>query len=257
MSKHAPLDLTKTPSRATSEFHKEHTLRELKRIRQELIELQYRLYAENRRSVLVVLQGMDASGKDGLIRRVFSGLNPQGVKVHSFKEPTAEELAHDFLWRVHQQVPRRGMLQVFNRSHYEDVLVTRVQGLLSDKEAKHRFAAINHFEKLLQQAGTTVLKFYLHVSEAEQRERLLERTLDPDKQWKYEAGDEDKARQWPQYRAVYEDVFRHCSPASCPWHLVPADQNWYKAYVVARTLRDALLALNPQLPAPKANRKPA
>ncbi|AII52089.1 PPK2 family polyphosphate kinase [Hymenobacter sp. APR13] len=256
MSKHATPDLTKLPSRAPAEFHKEHTLRELKRIRQELIELQYRLYAENRHSVLVILQGMDASGKDGLIRRVFSGLNPQGVQVHSFKEPTAEELAHDFLWRVHQQAPARGMLQVFNRSHYEDVLITRVQGLIPAEEAKRRFVAINNFEKLLQQAGTTVLKFYLHVSEAEQRERLLERTLDPDKQWKYEAGDEEKARQWPQYRAVYEDVFRHCSPASCPWHLVPADQNWYKAYVVARTLRDALLRLDPQLPAPKATRKP-
>lgn len=254
MSKHAEINLTKLPSRAPAEFHKEHTLRELKRIQQELIELQYLLYAENRRSVLVILQGMDASGKDGLIRRVFSGINPQGVQVHSFKEPTEEELAHDFLWRVHQRAPRHGMLQVFNRSHYEDVLITRVAGLIPTKEAHRRFGAINSFEELLQQAGTTVLKFYLHVSETEQRERLLERTNDPDKQWKYQAGDEAKALQWPKYRAVYEDVFRHCSPASCPWHLVPADQNWYKAYVVARTLRDTLLKMDLQLPAPKATR---
>lgn len=242
------------PSRAPQQLKKEATLEELEKLRQELIDLQDRLYAENRRSVLVVLQGMDASGKDGLIRRVFSGINPQGVRVHAFKEPTEEELAHDFLWRVHQQVPGRGMIQVFNRSHYEDVLITRVTGLITNEEARKRFTAINNFEKLLQQAGTTVLKFYLHVSEEEQRQRLLERVTDATKQWKYEAGDEAKAQQWPQYRAVYEDVFEHCNPASCPWHLVPADQNWYKAYVVALTLRDALLEMNPQYPKSKEER---
>ncbi|WP_045687678.1 PPK2 family polyphosphate kinase [Hymenobacter sp. AT01-02] len=247
-------DLTKLATRAPGSLHKEATLRELKRIKQELIELQDRLYAENRRSVLVVLQGMDASGKDGLIRRVFSGINPQGVRVHSFKEPTKLELAHDFLWRVHQQVPPRGMLHVFNRSHYEDVLITRVAGLIPAEEAHRRFTAINAFEKLLQQAGTTVLKCYLHVSEEEQRKRLEERVTDAAKQWKYEAGDEEKARQWPAYRTVYEDVFEHCSPASCPWHIVPADQNWYKAYEVARLLRDALVAMNPQYPSNKTER---
>ncbi|MFD2784301.1 PPK2 family polyphosphate kinase [Hymenobacter rubripertinctus] len=241
-------DLTQLPSRAPKEFHKASIKRELKKIRQELIELQNRFYAANGHSVLIVLQGMDASGKDGLIRRVFSGINPQGVRVYSFKEPTERELAHDFLWRIHQQTPARGMMQVFNRSHYEDVLITRVEGLIDDKTARQRFSAINAFEELLQQAGTTVLKFYLHVSEKEQRERLAERVTDPAKHWKYEAGDEKKAGQWPAYRQVYEDVFRQCSPASCPWHIVPADQNWYKAYVVAQTLRDALVALNPQYP---------
>ncbi|MCC3156233.1 polyphosphate kinase [Hymenobacter sp. 15J16-1T3B] len=247
-------DLTQLPTRAPAGFHKGETQRELKRIRQELVSWQERLYAENRRSILIILQGMDASGKDGLIRAVFSGLNPQGVEVHAFKEPTHDELAHDFLWRIHQRTPPKGMIHVFNRSHYEDVLITRVTGLVDAAEARRRFARINDFEKLLQQAGTTILKFYLHVSEQEQRERLLERVHDPAKQWKYEAGDEDKARQWPQYRAVYEDVFRHCNPASCPWHLVPADQNWYKAYVVAATLRDTLAALHPDFPASKAAR---
>lgn len=247
-------DLTKLPSRASKELAKTAVLEKLEAIREELIELQNRLYAENRRSVLVLLQGMDASGKDGLIRRVFSGINPQGVRVHSFKEPTEEEKAHDFLWRVHQQTPGWGMIQVFNRSHYEDVLVTQVLGLVNAKEAHHRFTAINKFEKLLQQSGTTVLKFYLHVSEQEQRQRLLERITDPSKQWKYEAGDEDKAKQWPQYRAVYEDVFAHCNPVSCPWHIIPADQNWYKAYAVAQILRDALVQLNPQYPRSKAER---
>ncbi|HEX8349530.1 MAG TPA: PPK2 family polyphosphate kinase [Hymenobacter sp.] len=250
----AAYDLLKVPTRSPKEIHKEPTLRETEKIRQELVELQNRLYAENRRSILVVLQGMDASGKDGLIRKVFSGLNPQGVTVHAFKEPTEEELAHDFLWRVHIQAPHRGMIQIFNRSHYEDVLITRVTSSITDTEAKRRFAHINAFEKLLQDAGTTVLKFYLHVSEEEQRKRLAERTSDPAKQWKYEAGDEDKALQWPRYREVYEDVFRHCSPSTCPWHLVPADQNWYKAYIVAQTLRDALRELDPQFPSSKHQR---
>lgn len=254
MKTSAAINLTKLPSRAPTGFHKTTTLRELKRIRQELIGLQNRFYAANKQSVLVILQGMDASGKDGLIRRVFSGINPQGVRVHSFKEPTDLELTHDFLWRVHQQVPPKGMMHIFNRSHYEDVLITRVLGLVSTEEAQRRFVAINNFEKLLQQAGTTVLKFYLHVSEKEQRERLLERVTDPEKHWKYEAGDEEKAKQWPQYRAVYEDVFAHCNPTACPWHLVPADQNWYKAYVVARTLRDTLLKLDPQYPSSAGER---
>lgn len=242
------VNLAKTPTRAPAEYHKTTTLRELKKLRQELIGLQDRLYAESKHSVLILLQGMDASGKDGLIRRVFSGINPQGVRVFSFKEPTELELSHDFLWRVHQQVPPRGMLQVFNRSHYEDVLITRVEGLITTEEARRRFTAINAFERLLQQAGTTVLKFYLHVSEKEQQERLQERLTDPTKQWKYEHADHRKAGQYPQYQAAYEDVLRACNPASCPWHIVPADQNWYKAYVVARTLRDTLLKLNPHYP---------
>ncbi|MBT2557041.1 polyphosphate kinase [Hymenobacter sp. ISL-91] len=251
----ADIDLTQLPTRAPASARKAATKRANKKLRQELVELQDRLYAEGRHSVLVILQGLDASGKDGLIRRVFSGINPQGVRVYSFKEPTETELAHDFLWRIHQQAPARGMLQVFNRSQYEDVLITRVEGLIDEAEARRRFTAINNFEKLLQQAGTTVLKFYLHVSEEEQTERLQERTTDPAKRWKYEAGDEQKARQRPEYRAAYEDVFRHCSPASCPWHIVPADQNWYKAHVVAQTLRDALVALDMQYPTSRKVKK--
>ena len=242
------LTLAGLSTRAPADYHKTTTLRELKKLRQELIALQDRLYAENRHSLLVILQGMDASGKDGLIRRVFSGINPQGVRVFSFKEPTELELAHDFLWRVHQQAPPRGMVQVFNRSHYEDVLITRVEGLITAEEARRRFTAINAFEKLLQQAGTTVLKFYLHVSEKEQQERLQERLTDPTKQWKYEQADHRKASQYAQYQTMYEDVLSHCNPASCPWHIVPADQNWYKAYLVALTIRDTLLKLNPQYP---------
>jgi PPK2 family polyphosphate:nucleotide phosphotransferase len=254
MAPASSFDLTKLPTRAPAGYHKDDTLRQLRHLKDELVDWQARLYAENRRSVLIVLQGMDASGKDGLIRKVFSGVNPQGVVVHSFKEPSKDELAHDFLWRIHARTPPKGMIHVFNRSHYEDVLITRVLGLVNAAEARRRFARINDFEQLLREAGTTVLKFYLHVSEEEQRERLLERVQDPTKHWKYEAGDEDKARQWAEYRAVYEDVFAHCSPAAAPWHIVPADQNWYKAYAVAATLRDALAAMNPQYPASKAER---
>ncbi len=252
-----PLLLRDLATRAPELFSKEEGLQATDDLRAEIDELQGRLYAENRRSILVVLQGMDASGKDGLIRRVFQGLNPQGIRVHSFKEPTEEELAHDFLWRVHAQAPRRGMVQVFNRSHYEDVLITRVLGLVDAAEARRRFTAINAFERGLQNAGTTVLKFYLHVSEEEQRQRLQERVSDPGKGWKYEAGDVGKARQWPAYRRMYEAVFRHCSPASSSWHIVPADQNWYKAYVVIKALRDTLVQMNPQYPpSPLAHRLP-
>jgi PPK2 family polyphosphate:nucleotide phosphotransferase len=248
----AAFDLLQVPTRAPENITKKDALSEMESIQQDLNDLQYRLYAENRRSILVVLQGMDASGKDGLIRRVFSGINPQGVRVHSFKAPSAEELAHDFLWRVHLRTPSTGMIKVFNRSHYEDVLITRVIGLVDEEKARRRFEAINAFEKLLQDEGTTILKFYLHVSEEEQRERLDERIHDPAKQWKYEPGDEESARLWPEYRKVYEDVFCHCNPPSCPWIIVPSDQNWYKAYVVARTLRQTLLDMDPQYPAPKA-----
>jgi PPK2 family polyphosphate:nucleotide phosphotransferase len=250
----AAYNLLKLSARAPKHFQKEDTKHALKDLQEEIADLQYRLYAENKRSILVVLQGLDASGKDGLIRRVFSGINPQGVHVRSFKAPTEQELAHDFLWRIHLHSPRAGMIQVFNRSHYEDVLITRVVGLIDDKRAEQRFEAINAFEKLLQQSGTTILKFYLHVSEDKQRERLDARIHDPNKRWKYEAADEKSAKKWPEYRAVYEDVFRHCSPKSCPWIVVPSDQNWYKAHLVATALRDALREMDPQFPAPKAEK---
>lgn len=243
--------LEKASARAPQELKKQVASSEIRQIHTKLVELQNRLYAENKQSVLIILQGMDASGKDGLIRRVFSGLNPQGVQVHSFKEPSSQELAHDFLWRIHAQAPARGMIQVFNRSHYEDVLITRVEGLVTDEEAHQRFASINAFETLLQQAGTKLLKFYLHISEEEQRSRLDKRLHDPRRHWKYEQGDDQKAKQWPAYREVYEDVFRHCSPATSPWQLVPADQKWYRDYVVAQQLLAALQEMDPQYPTAK------
>jgi PPK2 family polyphosphate:nucleotide phosphotransferase len=216
-------------------------------ILQELDELQNLLYAEGKHSVLVVLQGMDAGGKDGLIRKVFGNLNPQGVRVQSFKVPTELELSHDFLWRIHQQVPPKGMIQIFNRSHYEDILVTRVHKWCDDETAKLRMTAINAFEKLLEKHNNThVLKFYLHISAEEQQERLQERISNPAKQWKYNEKDFEEAKLWNDYRKVYEDCFENCNDV--PWTIVPADQNWYKEYIVAVALRDLLKGLNMKFP---------
>ncbi|WP_343669182.1 PPK2 family polyphosphate kinase [Chitinophaga sp.] len=217
-------------------------------IRTELDELQNLLFAEHKHAILVVLQGMDASGKDGAIRSVMSTMNPEGVDVKAFKVPTQAELDHDFLWRVHQQVPSKGMIMVFNRSHYEDVLVQRVHKWVDDKTIQKRMSAINDFERLLTVHGnTTILKFYLHVSPEEQAIRLQERTSNPKKMWKYNKGDLVEAKLWKKYRKAYEDVFECCDEV--PWIIVPADDNWYKEYVVAKTLRDTLLSLKMKYPA--------
>ena len=205
------------------------------------------MFAENKHSLLVVLQGMDASGKDGVIRNVFGILNAQGVTVQSFKAPTAEELAHDFLWRVHHLAPARGMIQVFNRSHYEDILVTRVHGWCDDETAKKRMKAINNFEELLQKHNNTrILKFYLHISQEEQRERIAERIKDPQKQWKYNENDIQEARLWDKYVEMYEDCFENCN--KIPWTIVPADQNWYKEHLIATTVYELLKSLDMQYP---------
>ncbi|XZF15851.1 PPK2 family polyphosphate kinase [Chitinophagaceae bacterium MMS25-I14] len=237
-------------TRASKSISKSDTKKEFQSILKELDDLQNLLYASGQYSVLVVIQGMDASGKDGLTRDVFTSMNPQGVNVKSYKEPTAEELAHDFLWRIHQNTPGKGMIHVFNRSHYEDVLVTRVHGLIDDKTASKRMHAINNFEDLL--AGhnyTQVLKFYLHISPEEQKKRLKERLEVPHKMWKYNANDFKEARLWDKYMKCYEDVFEHCS--NIPWHIIPSDQNWYKSYLVAKKLRDVLKSLHMQYPGMK------
>lgn len=222
---------------------KEEVKAETATILEELDELQNLLYASRTHALLVVLQGMDASGKDGLIRDVFGSLNPQGVRVQSFKVPTDEERGHDFLWRIHRHAPERGMIQVFNRSHYEDVLVTRVHGAIDSKTATRRYDAINHFEGLLQEHNNTrILKCYLHVSAEEQAKRLAERMQDPRKMWKYNAGDEREASLRDRYAGAYEDVFQHCGQPE--WHIIPADKNWYKEYLVAKAVRDLLRGLN-------------
>ncbi len=231
-------DLNKISTLPPKNLTKEEVKQQTAAIVQELDDYQNLLYAENKHSVLVILQGMDASGKDGLIRKVFGNLNPQGVNVSSFKVPTEVELAHDFLWRIHAHTPRKGMIHIFNRSQYEDVLVTRVHGTINDETARKRMEAINHFEQLLEEHNNThILKFYLHVSAEEQEERLKERMTDETKMWKYNASDFKEAKSRKEYIKYYNEVFEKCNKV--PWTIVPADKNWYKEYMVA----DALLKL--------------
>ncbi len=241
------INLKEINTRAGKEFDKQETKDKTAKILEELDDLQNLLFAENKHSILVVIQGMDASGKDGVIRNVFTSMNPQGVNVKSFKAPTPEELSHDFLWRIHSHAPAKGMIQIFNRSHYEDILITRVHKWCDDKTAKKRMKAINEWENLLTQHNNThILKFYLHISPEEQQERLSERIKDPSKMWKYNATDFEEAKLWDIYMHMYEDCFKNCS--EIPWIIVPSDQNWYKEYIIASTLRDTLEGLKMQYP---------
>src|SRR5882672_838522 len=241
----AKIKLKDIDTRAPKKFDKETTKNETAEMLQKIDELQNLLYAESKHSLLVVIQGMDASGKDGVVRNVFGKLNPQGVQVKSFKVPTAEELAHDFLWRIHAHAPSKGYIQIFNRSHYEDILVTRVHKWIDDKTAHKRMKAINDFERLLTGHNDThILKFYLHISPKEQKERLEERIHNPAKQWKYNENDFEEAKLWEDYMTMYEDCFDNCN--EIPWTIVPADQNWYKEYVIASTVRDTLKGLHMQ-----------
>jgi PPK2 family polyphosphate:nucleotide phosphotransferase len=239
--------LLELSTRAPKDFDKVKTKEKMVSKLKELDELQNLLFAEAKHSVLIVIQGMDASGKDGAIKNVFGTLNPQGVAVKSYKAPTQEELSHDFLWRIHQHVPAKGMIQVFNRSHYEDVLITRVHKWCDDETAFKRMKAINRFEALLYEHNDTqILKFYLHVSKEKQQERLNERIDDPRKQWKYNANDFNEAKLWDDYMRMYGDCFEHCNKV--PWVIVPADQNWYKEYVIADTLLQTLSKLKMKYP---------
>jgi PPK2 family polyphosphate:nucleotide phosphotransferase len=217
--------------------------------------LQEALWAEHQRKVLIVLQGMDTSGKDGTISHVFEGVNPQGVEVASFKAPSPEELDRDFLWRVHGKVPRRGEIVIFNRSHYEDVLVARVRELVPPKVWRSRYDQINDFERLLTETGTVILKFFLHISKDEQKERLQARLDDPLKRWKFRKGDLDDRALWDDYRKAYEEALSHTSQKNAPWYIVPADKKWYRNLVVATVLVEALEELKIQLPEPEEDLK--
>ncbi len=243
----AAIKLSAISTRAPKGLNKEKTKEKTAVILQQLDELQNLLFAESKHSILIVIQGMDASGKDGVTRKVFGHLNPQGVMVQSFKVPTPLELSHDFLWRIHQHVPAKGIMQILNRSHYEDILVTRVHKLIDDATAKKRMKAINDFENLLTSHNNThILKFYLHISPEEQKMRLEERISDPAKQWKYNENDFAEAKQWEDYMKVYEDCFNNCN--IIPWTIVPADQNWYKEFIIAELLLKTLLSLKMQYP---------
>jgi PPK2 family polyphosphate:nucleotide phosphotransferase len=244
------INLSEMSTRAPKEMDKIETKQQLGGILDELDELQNLLFAEGKHSLLVVIQGMDASGKDGAIKNVFGTLNPQGVAVTSFKSPTPEELGHDFLWRIHKHAPLKGTIQVFNRSHYEDVLITRVHKWIDEETVFKRMTAINHFEQLLVEHNQTqILKFYLHISKEEQDERLNERIADVRKQWKYNENDFKEAKLWNDYMKAYEDCFDQCS--AIPWTIVPADQNWFKEYTIATVVRDRLRGLQMKYPGMK------
>jgi len=213
-----------------------------------LAELQTLLFAEGRRSVLVVLQAMDAGGKDGVLREVFVGLNPAGVTVTSFGAPTEDELAHDFLWRIHQHTPADGRIGVFNRSHYEDVLVVRVKQLAPATVWRKRYAHIRHFEQALVDEGTTIVKLFLNISSEEQRDRLQDRIDSPDERWKFRLGDLDDRQLWPAYMEAFGDALTKTSTPSAPWYVVPGDRKWVRNLAVARILRHTLARLDPQPP---------
>jgi len=212
--------------------------------------LQELMYAEGKHRLLVVLQAMDAGGKDGTIRSVIGGLNPQGVKVHGFKKPTSVELAHDYLWRVHPKVPGNGEIAVFNRSHYEDVLVVRVRGLVPEAQWRRRFSHIVEFERLLADEGTLIRKFFLNISKDEQRERLQERIDIPRKRWKFNAGDLEERKLWDDYQHAYEEMLEQTSTEWAPWYVVPANRNWFRNLTVATVLEEALEGLDMRYPEP-------
>ncbi|MEZ6067255.1 MAG: polyphosphate kinase 2 family protein [Planctomycetaceae bacterium] len=201
-----------------------------------------------KQKLLIVLQAMDAGGKDGTTRKVFTGVNPQGVRVTSFKAPTAAELAHDYLWRIHQAVPAKGMIGVFNRSHYEDVLVVRVDKLVPESVWRGRYEQINQFEELLCETGTRMIKFFLHITPDEQKERFQERLDDPEKHWKFSPDDLKKRKQWGEYQAAYNEALSRCSTEHAPWYVVPANQNWYRNLIVVRTIVETLREMNPCYP---------
>jgi PPK2 family polyphosphate:nucleotide phosphotransferase len=226
---------------------------ELVRMKARLGELQYKLYADGRFGLLVVLQALDGGGKDSTIRHVCSAFNPQGCTVTAFKAPSAEELKHDYLWRVHQRVPGRGEVGIFNRSHYEDVLVVRVDSLVPKNIWQRRYDEINAFEQQLVHADIGVVKIFLHISRDEQKRNFQQRLDDPRKHWKFDPTDLKKREQWPQYQRAFEDVFRRCSTRDAPWYVVPADHKWVRDLVVARILLDALEALPLKWPKPKYN----
>jgi len=226
---------------------------EIAKQRARMERLQYLLYAEAGRSLLIVLQGLDAAGKDGVIRRLFTGMNPQRTSVAAFKQPSRQELAHDFLWRVHQQVPARGDVVIFNRSHYEDVLVVRVHDLVPRSVWSKRYDLINDFERLLSQNGTDILKFYLHISPQEQLARFKDRLDDPARQWKISESDYAERELWPRYIEAYEEAIERTSTKGAPWFVIPANHKWFRDLAISEIVADAMDAMGLKLPPPRVD----
>ena len=238
--------LNNIDSSPPNHLKKKEIKRELKQLKEKMIAFQKKMNAQGKYSLLLVFQGMDASGKDGATRRVLEGVNPSGIKVKSYKKPTDEEFAHDFLWRVHQHTPAKGMIQVFNRSHYEDILVPSVMGYIPKEEIEKRYELINSFEKLLELNGTKVLKFYLHVSKEEQLVRLQERIDNPEKHFKHKDGDWETRENWDSYMGVYQSLFDKCN--DIPWHIIPSDENWYKTKLITEKIIAAFESMDLEWP---------
>lgn len=242
----AKIKLDETPTQQIDKSKKEEIKLENQSMFAEIIELQRIMYAQAKHSLLIVIQGLDASGKDSTVRRALSGINPNGIVVKSFKKPTEEEFAHDFLWRVHKHTPAKGMIQVFNRSHYEDILVPTVYGYLSKKEINQRYTAINNFETQIESNNTTILKFFLHVSKDEQYKRLTERIENKEKHWKHNDGDWETREHWDEFLTVYEEIFEKCDNPN--WTIVPSHKNWEKVNLVAKTILKALKKMDLEYP---------
>ena len=236
-----PHDTGPYPDKAATKAERQHYVDRLR-------DLQEVLWAEGKHALLIVLQAMDAGGKDGTIKHVFHGVNPQGCKVTPFKVPSKEELDHDFLWRIHKAVPGRGQIGIFNRSHYEDVLVVRVDNLVPEEVWRQRYEQINHFEKLLHETGTTILKFYLHISKKEQKKRFEARLKDSAKVWKFSRDDVEKRRRWDDYMEAYEEALSRCSTPWAPWYIIPADRKWYRNLLVSQIIVEALEKLDMRYP---------
>ena len=239
--------LKEISTRAPEEFDKSETKIATAALLEKMSKLQNVLYAQGKYSLLIILQGLDASGKDGAIKNVFSGINPLGTELKAFKAPTEEEVNHDFLWRIHSHTPEKGMIQLFNRSHYEDVLVPKVHNWVSEDVIEERYHHINNFEKLLQSNGTQILKFYLHISPEEQQIRLKERTENPEKFWKHSSKDQQEAALWEQYHKAYEAIFKNCNHGT-KWTIVPSDQNWYKDFIIATKVVECMEKLKLEYP---------
>ncbi|MGC4108501.1 MAG: polyphosphate kinase 2 family protein [Thermomicrobiales bacterium] len=243
------VDLAAMKTKQSGDFAaSEDTQAELDYHRERIVAYQERLWAEHKQSLLVILQATDTGGKDGTIRHVFEGVNPQGVVVTSFKQPTAEELDHDYLWRIHQHTPGKGEIAIFNRSQYEDVLVVRVHDIVPKKVWKKRYEQINAFEERLSETGTTIVKIFLHISKEEQKERLQARLDDPDKRWKFNPSDLVDRGYWDAFQDAYTDMLEQCSTDFAPWYVIPADRKWYRNVVVAAIVADALEKMDPQFP---------
>jgi PPK2 family polyphosphate:nucleotide phosphotransferase len=243
------VDLSELDPDASEHFvDKASVKEEIKAQRDRIADLQARLYAERKRSLLIVLQATDTGGKDGTIKGVFRGVNPQGCDVHAFKQPGDEEIAQDFLWRYHRKTPPRGMITIFNRSHYEDVLVVRVKKLMPEDVWRERYRMINEWEHMLCLNNTTIIKFFLHISKDEQKRRLQDRLDNPTKQWKFSENDLKERALWDAYQLAFTDAISRCSTAYAPWYIVPANKKWYRNLVIARTIADTLEAMDPQYP---------